>query len=47
MHAVADVHDTPFRLLFVAPIGLGVDWITQLLPSQRSASGTWLPLVSA
>lgn len=29
MQALADVHDTPFRRLVVAPLGLGVGWITQ------------------
>ena len=32
------VHDTPDRLLFVAPGGLGVGWIAQLVPSQLSAN---------
>jgi hypothetical protein len=44
VHAVADVHDTPDRLLTVGPLGLGVVWIVQLEPSQRSANGP--PLLS-
>jgi hypothetical protein len=38
VHAVADVHDTPDKLLTIAPLGLGVVWIVQFVPSQRSAS---------
>ena len=41
MHAVADVHETPFRLT-----PLGVAWIVQVLPFHRSASVTWLLLSS-
>ena len=37
-HAVADAHDTPLRSLFSPPVGLGVLWIDQLLPFQRSAN---------
>ena len=36
MHAVADAHDTG---LDSEPEGLGVGWIVQLVPSQRSAIG--------
>jgi hypothetical protein len=32
------VHDTPDRLLLVAPAGIGTGWIDQLLPFQRSAN---------
>jgi hypothetical protein len=35
-HAVAEVHDTPSR--FSSPVGLGVLWIDQSIPFQRSAS---------
>ena len=38
MHAVTFVHDTPERVLLVAPLGLGVDWIAQVLPFQRATS---------
>jgi hypothetical protein len=38
VHDVAEVHETPLRSLLVAPLGFGVVWIVQLLPSQRSAS---------
>jgi hypothetical protein len=40
VHAVAEVHDTPKRLLVVAPLGLGVGCIVQALPSHRSARVT-------
>ncbi len=38
VQAVADVHDTPLRLLPWAPLGLGVAWMAQLVPFHRSAS---------
>jgi hypothetical protein len=39
VQAVLDVHDTPLRLLLsVAPVGLGVVWIDQLVPFHRSAN---------
>lgn len=44
MHADAEAHDTPLRKLPVAPLGLGVDWTVQDVPSQRSASVTLEPL---
>jgi hypothetical protein len=37
-HAVADVHVTPLRLLLVAPVGLGVGSVVQMLPFQRSTN---------
>jgi hypothetical protein len=37
VHADADAHDTPSRLLPAAPFGLGVLWIAQLVPFHRSA----------
>jgi hypothetical protein len=40
VQAVAEVHDTALRLGHGAPVGLGVDWIDQLVPSQRSANVT-------
>src|ERR1700730_2292988 len=43
VQAVAVLHDTPFRKLLTAPAGLGVGWIFQLLPFQRSASVTRVP----
>jgi hypothetical protein len=43
MQNLRDVHDTPISSLDVEPAGLGVCWIDQLLPFQRSARGTLLP----
>jgi hypothetical protein len=43
MQNVRDVHDTPISVLDGEPAGLGVCWIDQLLPFQRSARGTPLP----
>ena len=40
VQAVADAHDTPFRVLFDPPAGLGVCWIDHLEPFQRSARVT-------
>ena len=40
---LGDAHDTPSRLLLVAPAGFGVRWIDQLLPFHRSASVTSPP----
>ena len=40
MHAVAEVHDTPFRSLRSAPLGAGRVWLVQVLPSQRAADGS-------
>ena len=37
VHAVADVHDAPVRELLAAPVGPGVGWMLQLVPSHRSA----------
>jgi hypothetical protein len=37
VHAVVEVHDTPPKLLDVAPVGLGASWVDQLVPFQRSA----------
>ena len=44
MHVLADAHDTPDKPLSIAPAGLGVGWIDQLVPSQRCTSG---PLTEA
>lgn len=44
MQNVRDVHETPMSSLDVEPRGLGVGWIDQVLPFQRSARGTPLPL---
>jgi hypothetical protein len=43
VQAVGEVHDTPSSPLAVAPVGFGVDWTDQLVPSQRSAKVRWLP----
>ncbi len=40
MQLVAEVHETPSRMLKFAPVGTGVVWMDQVLPSQRSARGT-------
>ena len=40
VHTFDDTHDTPFRLMSVAPTGAGVAWIDQLIPSQCSTSAT-------
>jgi hypothetical protein len=45
VHAEADVHDTPASTLASAPLGLGVDWMAQAVPFQRSASVTAAPLI--
>ena len=42
VHAVFEVHDTPYRKLSGALVALGVLWIVQLLPFQRSASVTFV-----
>jgi hypothetical protein len=36
VQALADVHDTPFSWLIVAPAGVGVGWTAHVLPFQRS-----------
>jgi len=41
VHAEAEVHDTPDSPLDVAPLGVGVDWMAQVVPFQFSAS-VWL-----
>jgi hypothetical protein len=38
VQAVVEVHDTPWRWLYSAPLALRVGWIDQLVPSQRSAN---------
>jgi hypothetical protein len=38
VQAVGDQHDTPFRWLYVAPVGLAVDSVDQLVPFQRSTN---------
>ena len=40
VQALADTHDTPYKRLPSAPAGLGVLWIVQLLPLQRSTNLT-------
>jgi hypothetical protein len=37
VHALSDVQDTPDRVPAWAPLGLGVVWIVQVVPSQLSA----------
>jgi hypothetical protein len=37
-HAVVDAQVTPVSRLETAPLGLGVDWMDQLVPFQTSAS---------
>ncbi len=43
MHAVADRHDTPTRLLTLALAGLGVASTCQLVPFHASASVSPIP----
>ena len=43
VHADVAVHDTPVGLLLIAPVGLGVGWMVQLMPFQPSASVTGGP----
>ncbi|HEU4703623.1 MAG TPA: hypothetical protein VFS37_14165 [Conexibacter sp.] len=38
MHAVMTAQETPLRRVLVAPAGLGVVWIDQLVPFHASAS---------
>jgi hypothetical protein len=38
VHAVLEVQDTPFKELYAAPVGLGVDWMLQPVPFHRIAS---------
>jgi hypothetical protein len=37
VHALPDVHDTPLRAGTTWPGGLGIGWVDQVLPLQRSA----------
>jgi hypothetical protein len=46
VHAALEAHDTPYRRVRGAPDALGVLWIVQLLPLNRSASVTVLPVLS-
>jgi hypothetical protein len=43
VHAVIELHDTPFRVLAWAPPGFGVDWIRHAMPFHSSARVTWIP----
>ena len=45
MHALADVHDTALRLLWLVPAGLGVGWTVHWTPFHSSARvfGGWAP----
>ncbi len=45
VQAVLERQDTPLRLAVVAPAGLGVLWIVQLVPFHRSASIAVVPEV--
>jgi hypothetical protein len=38
VHAVLLVHETPLRTLAAVLLALGLDWISQLRPFQRSTS---------
>jgi hypothetical protein len=38
VQAPGALHDTPNNLLVADPVGLGVGWMVQLVPSQASAS---------
>jgi hypothetical protein len=40
VQAVAETHDTPLRLLVVAPVGVRVLWMLQAVPFHASASVT-------
>jgi hypothetical protein len=40
IQAPAEWQEIPDRSLAVAPMGLGVDWIAQLVPFRLSASGS-------
>jgi hypothetical protein len=42
VHAEADVHDTPVSVVD-SPLTVGMDCMAQVVPFQRSASGTPLP----
>lgn len=47
VHALAELHETAFSSLKMAPVGTGVAWSAQPVPFHRSASGTpWLLLFS-
>jgi hypothetical protein len=43
VHNVVDEHETAERLLYVAPVGLGVAWIDHALPFHRSTNVTLVP----
>jgi len=45
VQAVEDVHDTPFRALRLAPVGLGVVSTDQLVPFHASANVTSVPVL--
>src|SRR3989442_1590459 len=46
VHALAEVHETSLSKLSVDPAGLGVAWITQEVPFQRSAKVSPVPELS-
>jgi hypothetical protein len=45
MQTVEDAHATPLRAILDPATGFGVAWIVQMLPLQRSANVTRLPLL--
>jgi hypothetical protein len=47
VQARADAHDTPFRLVEVAPAGSGVAWTVHRRPSHRNANALPLSLPTA
>jgi hypothetical protein len=46
VHAILDEHDTPLRVMLVAPAGSGVSSILQRSPLKRFASATPVPVLS-
>jgi hypothetical protein len=43
VQAVLELHDTPDKKLYIAPVGLGIDWTDQLVPFQASANARSVP----
>jgi hypothetical protein len=43
IHDVVEGHDTPLRMLLLAPPGFGVLWMDHSVPFQRSAKVTCVP----
>jgi hypothetical protein len=44
VQALADAHDTPLRKLSASAAGLGMGWMAQRAPFQRSANGANSPV---